>query len=82
MKRASNNKQQVYLDLFGGAGHTCHFVRKQGYGCINFEILKGAHFDLTNHRILKLIRGWISSHVVAGVILATPCTSWSRAWAS
>jgi hypothetical protein len=44
-----------------------------------FEIDCGAHFDLLSRSVVKLLLGWINSGCIAGVWLATPCTSWSRA---
>ena len=46
---------------------------------MHFEITVGPEYDLCNVKMKHLIRGWISSHCVAGVWIATPCTSWSRA---
>jgi hypothetical protein len=79
LRAAKFNKHRIFLDLFGGVGHISRLLKAQGFAVINFEILNGPHFNLTNPKIIKLIKGWITSHVIAGVVIATPCTSWSRA---
>ena len=54
-------------------------LRNEGCACLHFEITIGPEYDLCNHQVKQLIRGWASSHCLAGVWLATPCTTWTRA---
>ena len=46
---------------------------------MSFDINIGDQYDLTRRCVLDLIQGWITSGMVLGTWLGTPCTSWSRA---
>ena len=77
--RCCRRRKQVFLDLFGGTAGVTAAIRKLGYGCICFELTRGQQYDLTCRAVLKLVKGWISSGVVIGASVATPCSTFSRA---
>ncbi len=79
IRLARARKRQVCLELFAGKGHVAAAWRRSGFATIAFEIDLNAGYDLLVPEVLRLIKGWISSHCVSCVWLGTPCTSWSRA---
>ena len=79
LRRCHRRRKQVFLDLFGGTAGVTAAIRKLGYGCICFELTRGQQYDLTCRAVLKLVKGWISSGVVIGASVATPCSTFSRA---
>ena len=54
-------------------------LRRAGAAASGFDTLLDPCFDLTDRPVVRLLGGWISSGVVAGLHLGTPCASWSRA---
>eukprot|EP00973_Karenia_brevis_P029490 4068613-Karenia_brevis.AAC.1 len=54
-------------------------MQKGGFATISLEIEQGDHFNLLNPGIRNLLLGWVSSGVVLGALLGTPCATWSRA---
>jgi hypothetical protein len=79
LSQARFRRAQVFLDLFGGCGRVSKSWRRRGYATLCFEIGQGPEFDLCNPKVIQVILGWIRAGVVAGIWLATPCSTWSRA---
>jgi hypothetical protein len=79
VKQAKHHKRKIFLELYAGTGRTGAAVRRSGFGCLSFEIKQGPEFDLTRLCVHKRILGWIASGCIAGVVLETQCSSWSRA---
>ena len=79
LRTARKHKHFIFLDLFAGVQGISSQLRNEGCACLHFEITIGPEYDLCNHQVKQLIRGWASSHCLAGVWLATPCTTWTRA---
>jgi len=69
----------VFLELYAGSEGVSKAIRRAGYGCVAFEISRGSQYDLLRPVVDDMIRGWISSGCVAGIMLGTPCSSWSLA---
>ena len=69
----------VFLELFSGVGRVAAALRKHGAPALDFEINKGALFDLCNQYVLKVLSSWIVNGQVKGIWFGTPCTTWSIA---
>ena len=78
-KLAQQNSSQVFLELFSGSGAIARHLRRQGFGVVALDTRNSVLEDLCHPATLQVLRGWISSGVVLGVWLGTPCTSWSIA---
>ena len=78
-QQSRHGRNMIFLELFGGAGRLGSQWSRRSWGSINFELSHGPWFDVTRRPVLELIVGWISSGIVAGAWLGTPCSSWSRA---
>jgi len=79
LRQAETLKRLLFLYLYSGTACVSLHLKQQGFGVITFEIQLGKHFDLTNTFIHKVIKGWITSGCTAGLMIATQCSSWSRA---
>ena len=79
LSKAKLRKHQVFLDLYGGTGGVSASLRALGFGVITFDLDLGSQFDLCDPVVIGVIRGWITSGIVLGIMLAPPCGSWSRA---
>ena len=66
-------------DLFSGVGKVSRHVRSMGFTSRQWEILKGPDHDLTSPAVLRKLKLDISSGRVLAAMIATPCTSFSRA---
>ena len=54
-------------------------MRRKGRGVIAIDIGLGAHCDVLNDHVFDMLKGWITSYTVEGMLVATPCGSFSRA---
>ena len=79
LREGLTHSRLLFLELFAGSQGLSSALRREGFGCLAFEIRMGPEYDLTNPRVLALIEGWITSRAVIGVWMGTPCASWSRA---
>ena len=78
LKRAvAGHSKLVALDVFAGCGRVGRRLRRRGFNVISLDIKEG--IDVTLPEVRKLLRGWISAGIVAVVMLAPPCASWSSA---
>ena len=50
-----------------------------GLAALAIDLEGSTPVDITDRKVLELICGWISAGVVAGIFLATPCLTLSRA---
>jgi hypothetical protein len=69
----------VFLELYAGHGGVSKHLRRKGAAVMEFEIDRGAQYDLTRKGVRRLLLGWLRSGVVRGAWLGTICKSWSRA---
>ena len=74
-----NGRGQYVADFFAGVGHVSRAVRRAGFSSREWEVLKGPDHDLTCPAVLKKIEQDISSSKIIAAMIATPCTSFSRA---
>ena len=79
MKQFKKQFHGVFLDLFSGDGEVGKHLNRLGYPVISIDVCDDPRFDLTNRRVLNVVKGWIKSGCVLAIWLGTPCTSWSRA---
>ena len=79
LRNAKKRNKVLFLDLYSGTGGVGHRLRKRGYGCLSFDLSLGPEFNLVIPAIHSLIKSWIVSGCIAGVMIATQCSSWSRA---
>ena len=70
---------KFFLDLFSGSGGVGRALRQQGFRVYEYDIANGSQYDLTSPKNLHNILTAIRSGQVLGVMLATPCTSFSVA---
>lgn len=78
MKRS--RASQVFLVLFAGTGRVAAALRTHhDAGAVAVELDDDPLFELEHLSTVEHICGWISPGCVAGVMIATPCSSWSRA---
>lgn len=78
MKRSRTS--QVFLDLFASTGRVAAALRaRHAVGDFAMKLDDDARFDLERLDTVDHICGWISPGCVAGVMVATPSSSWSRA---
>ena len=79
LRRAVRLRSLIFLELFGGCGRVAASAQAMGYAALSLDINAS---PLENHltpAFVNRILGWISSGVVAGVWLGTPCSTWTRA---
>ena len=69
----------VALELFSGSGKFSKCSSKYGLGCIGLDILHGDSHDVLNPVVVKIIKGWLKSGLIALVWIGMPCNSCSRA---
>ena len=74
-----NGRRQVMLECFTGTGRLSSAIERSGWGCVRVELFGANPIDMCHATPLERILGWISSRLVAGVWLGTPCSSWSAA---
>ena len=74
-KQASQHQSQVILELFSGSGCLAKQLRRLGFGVVALDVRNCELEDLCNPHALQVICGWISSGIVLGVWLGTPCTT-------
>ena len=79
LRKARRRNCHLFLDLYAGTCGVTKFISRSGYGGIAFDLSLGPEFNLLLPQVHKLIKGWICSGCVAGVMLATECKTWSRA---
>ena len=76
----SSGKGQVFLELFAGSSRLARALAKNhGHACLGFDVKNGLEYDLCNPAVVNHVLGWVSSRMVRGVWLGTPCSTWSRA---
>ena len=78
-KQALQHKSQVFLELFCGSGAIARQLRRQGFGVVCLDLCRSELEDLSHPTVLRVLHGWLSSGVVLGVWLGTPCIMWSVA---
>lgn len=69
----------LFLDLYAGTGDVHFALTRRRYSSLGFDIGNGPHFDFTHRRVHAIIKGWMSSGCIGGIMLAAQCSSWSRA---
>ena len=69
----------VFLELYAGHGGVSKHLRTRGAAVMEFELDRGAQYDLTRKGVRRLLLGWVRAGVVRGAWLGTICKSWSRA---
>jgi hypothetical protein len=69
----------VFLEIFSGSARLTTSLRRRGFGCIAIDLRGRLGVDVTLASVLRLIEGWISGGLIAGLLVATPCSSWSGA---
>eukprot|EP00973_Karenia_brevis_P092568 12413030-Karenia_brevis.AAC.1 len=79
LRKARRHQYRVFLELYAGVGKVSFHMSKLGFASIALEIENGDHYNVLNPSIKKLIHGWLTSGVVMGAWLGTPCSTWSRA---
>ena len=77
--QALQHKSQVFLELFCGSGAIARQLRRQGFGVVCLDICRSELEDISHYTVLRVLQGWISSGIVLGVWLGTPCATWSVA---
>jgi hypothetical protein len=75
----SLNHPLVFIEIFSGSGHLASAIKGLGCLAIMWDISLGMHFDLTLRNNQSFLRGLLMGHVVWGIHMGTPCTSFSRA---
>ena len=68
-----------FLDIFSGVGHVAAHARKMRYTSHEFETRHGIQGDVLRPVVQAKIKGKIRQKRAAGVMLATPCTSFTTA---
>ena len=71
--------RRVVLDLFSGCGGVTAAAKRQGGAGEQFEIEKGPQYDLTSSTVVEPLLAAIRNSSYRGVMIATPCTSWTIA---
>ena len=79
LQRATGLRRFVFLELFSGSGNFPRALRRRGLATLEVDIDHGECFNVCRPAVRQLISGWIRGRVVAGVLLAPPCASWSPA---
>ena len=74
-----NLKGQYVADFFAGHGGVSRAVRKVGFTCREWEILKGPEHDLTHPCVVSKILADVSKCKIIAAMLAPPCSSFSPA---
>ena len=77
--RAVRLRSLIFLELFGGCGRVAASAQAMGYAALSLDINASPLEDHLTRGFANRILGWISSGVVAGVWLGTPCSTWTRA---
>ena len=77
--RRRGDDRGEFLDIFSGVGHVATHARAVGLTATEFEIRHGEQGDVLRTAVQARIRGKVRQRRVAGVMLATPCTSFTTA---
>ena len=67
------------MEIFAGLAGLSAAISRLGYASLPIDIDFGDFHDVLRPVVRAVIRGWITSHAIAAVWIATPCTSWSTA---
>ena len=67
------------MELFSGKGGVSAALRRHGRAVVQADICHGAHFDLTNPKVMSTLELWIKTGIVEALVMGTPCESMSRA---
>ena len=67
------------VDLFGGTGGVAKAVRKLGLNAMVVDRNLGPAFDLLSEVAVRSVLRGLSRGEVVGLMIATPCTTWSIA---
>ena len=78
-RQSQQYKQQVFLELFAGAGSMASHFSRLRFGVVTLDISHSPLEDLCLDAVQQTILGWIGAGVVQGVWLGKPCTTWSVA---
>ena len=68
-----------FLDICSGVGHVAAHARAAGLAASEFEIRHGPQGDVLRKPVQARIRAAVRSRRTAGVMLASPCTSFTTA---
>ena len=68
-----------FLDLFAGEGGVAGKWRKLGFKVFEYDVIHGPSYDLTAPALQARILNAMRTKQVLGVMMATPCTSFSVA---
>ena len=77
--QAKGLKGQYVADLFSGHGGVASQCRLLGYAAKEWELERGAQFDLTQPRVLRRLQRDISTGLVLAAMLSPPSASFSVA---
>ena len=82
LKRLLRHKR-AFIEIYAGCSLLTAAVAGLGLeAACPLEILRGAHFDLHDHRIFRAVADWIKKRKLWYVHFGTPCTMWSAATTS
>ena len=79
LRQAARLRSVIFLELFGGCGRVAASAQARGYAGLSLDINASPLEDHLTKAFVNRILGWITSGVVAGVWLGTPCSTWTRA---
>ena len=68
-----------FLELFSGSGALSRWMRRRGYAALEWDIDRGAEWDLLSRKVQRKVRGLILAGRVWGVHIGIPCGTFSRA---
>jgi hypothetical protein len=78
-KAVAGAKTPGVLEIFSGSANFCKACAKQGFWCEAWDLEYGTACDLTYKPNLEALIGRIRVGEFSVVLIATPCSSWSRA---
>ena len=61
LREGLTHSRLLFQELLAGSQGLSTALRREGFGCLAFEIRMGPEYDLTNPRVLTLIAGWVTS---------------------
>ena len=68
-----------FIDAFSGVGGVARAVRRRGFVAREYDIEHGPQEDLTDERVLRPLERDLRAGRAMGLMLGTPCTTFSRA---
>ena len=79
MKACRGRDSRVFVEIFSGCGNLSRHRRQAGHAVIEWDILRGLEFDLSQPGPWAVLPGWLVSGTNQAVFMGTPCETLSQA---